>query len=88
MHYEYIIIGSGLGGLQCAYRLTKQGHKVLVLEKEPQPGGCLQTFRRASVEFDGHVGEDYPGAYAVVKSVRRVPTAMIRSACCVILLGA
>lgn len=52
MHYEYIIIGSGLGGLQCAYRLTKQGHKVLVLEKEPQPGGCLQTFRRASVEFD------------------------------------
>ena len=52
MHYEYIIIGSGLGGLQCAYRLTKQGHKVLVLEKEPQPGGCLQTFRRVGVEFD------------------------------------
>ena len=52
MHYEFIIIGSGLGGLQCAYRLTKQGHKVLVLEKEPQPGGCLQTFRRAGAEFD------------------------------------
>lgn len=52
MHYEFIIIGSGLGGLQCAYRLTKQGYKVLVLEKEPQPGGCLQTFRRAGAEFD------------------------------------
>lgn len=26
---------------------------------------------RASVEFDSHIGEDYPGAYAVVKSVTK-----------------
>lgn len=52
MHYEFIIIGSGLGGLQCAYTLAKQGHSVLVLEKELQVGGCLQTFRRAGAIFD------------------------------------
>ncbi|MGM9741799.1 MAG: phytoene desaturase family protein [Candidatus Cryptobacteroides sp.] len=41
-----VVIGSGLGGLECAYILAKHGMRVIVLEKEVQAGGALQTFRR------------------------------------------
>ena len=46
MERKAIVIGSGLGGLQCAYILAKHGMEVVVLEKATQIGGCLQTFRR------------------------------------------
>ncbi|MBR5958914.1 MAG: NAD(P)/FAD-dependent oxidoreductase [Salinivirgaceae bacterium] len=52
MKYDVAIIGSGLGGLQCAYILARKGLNVCVLEKNPVVGGCLQTFRRNGVEFD------------------------------------
>lgn len=48
--YDTVIIGSGLGGLVCAAVLSKEGHKVCVIEKNEQIGGNLQTFMR-----DGHV---------------------------------
>ena len=46
MESKAIVIGSGLGGLECAYILAKHGMEVIVLEKGAQIGGCLQTFRR------------------------------------------
>lgn len=52
MQYDIIILGSGLGGLQCGYILAKQGYKVCILEKNPQIGGCLQTFSRGQTVFD------------------------------------
>ena len=55
-----IIIGAGLGGLECGYILAKNGLKVTVLEHEPQVGGCLQTFRRGAALFD--TGFHYVGA--------------------------
>lgn len=51
MVYDVIIIGSGLGGLTCGYILSKNGLRVLLLEKHAQAGGCLQTFQRAGVKF-------------------------------------
>ena len=50
--YDVVIIGSGLGGLQCGYILSKHGLNVYVLEKNAQPGGCLQSFRRGNHTFD------------------------------------
>ncbi len=47
-----VIIGSGLGGLQCGYILSKKGYEVTVLEKNRQIGGNLQTFVRDKVIFD------------------------------------
>ena len=47
-----MIVGSGLGGLQCGYILSKHGMKVCVLEKNSQPGGCIQSFRRGKNMFD------------------------------------
>ena len=52
MKYDVAIIGSGLGGLQCAYILARKGLNVCVLEKNAVVGGCLQTFRRGQSEFD------------------------------------
>lgn len=41
--YDIIIIGSGLGGLECGAILSKEGYNVCVLEKND----CLEdAFRR------------------------------------------
>lgn len=50
--FDIIIIGSGLGGLVCANILAREGLKVLVLEKNQQFGGNLQTFSRDKIIFD------------------------------------
>ena len=52
MKYDVIIIGGGLGGLECGYILSRAGRRVLVLEKGAQPGGCLQSYRRRELAFD------------------------------------
>lgn len=50
--FDVIIIGSGLGGLECGFMLAKSGMKVCVLEQDAQTGGCLRTFRRGDMLFD------------------------------------
>lgn len=50
--YDVVVIGAGLGGLQCAYILAKQGMKVCVLEQNRLIGGCIQTFTRKNTKFD------------------------------------
>ena len=52
MRYEVIVIGAGLGGLECACLLSQAGHSVLVLEKEHHVGGCLQSYRRRGLDYD------------------------------------
>ncbi len=54
-----IIIGSGLGGLLCGLILGREGFEVTVLEKEPRPGGNLQTFTRNGTRFE--TGVHYVG---------------------------
>ena len=53
--YDFVIIGSGLGGLVCGAILSKEGYKVCILEKNRQIGGNLQTFVRDRVIFDSGV---------------------------------
>src|SRR5574344_2171889 len=52
MKYDIIIIGSGLGGLECGTMLSRCGMSVLVLERQAQPGGCMQTYMRGNIAFD------------------------------------
>lgn len=49
---KVVIIGSGLGGLSCAYILQKNGYDVTVLEQGLQIGGCLQCFTRKGAKFE------------------------------------
>ncbi|MBQ8455331.1 MAG: NAD(P)/FAD-dependent oxidoreductase [Bacteroidaceae bacterium] len=62
MNYNVLIIGSGLGGLECGALLAKRGLKVLVLEGSNQPGGCMQSFRRGGMHYD--TGLHYVGGLA------------------------
>jgi len=52
MKYDFIIIGGGMSGLACAYILSREGKKVIVLEKNPQLGGGLQIFTRDKTLFE------------------------------------
>jgi phytoene dehydrogenase-like protein len=52
MGYDVVIIGTGMGGLTAGALLAKRGLKVLLLEKEAQPGGYVVSFRRGGFTFD------------------------------------
>lgn len=60
MKYDVVIVGSGLGGLECAYILGRKGYNVCLIEKNRQLGGCLQTFTRDNCVFD--TGMHYIGS--------------------------
>ncbi|MCY6493678.1 phytoene desaturase family protein [Leptolyngbya sp. GGD] len=49
--FDYIILGAGLGGLSTAACLTRQGHRVLILEQHDIPGGCCHTFDYGNYRF-------------------------------------
>lgn len=67
--FDVVIIGSGLGGLECAYILAKEGYKVCVLEKNRQFGGNLQIFVRDRAIFD--TGIHYIGGLAEGQNLNR-----------------
>lgn len=72
MKYDVVIIGSGLGGLECGYMLAKNGMNVCILERSTLLGGCLQSFRRGPCHFD--TGFHYIGALGEGESLNRLFT--------------
>lgn len=68
--YDVVIIGGGLGGLECGYTLAKNGLNVCILEKNPVLGGCLQTFKRRGVTFD--TGFHYIGGLSEGQPLHRI----------------
>lgn len=52
MKYDVVIIGCGLGGLECGCILARNGLHVLLLEQGIQIGGCMQSYRRHGFSFD------------------------------------
>lgn len=52
MDFDIIVLGSGIGGLTCASRLSKLGYKVGVFEKHYIPGGYATNFKRKGYNFD------------------------------------
>ncbi|GAX80962.1 hypothetical protein CEUSTIGMA_g8397.t1 [Chlamydomonas eustigma] len=49
---DYVVIGSGIGGLCCAALLAKYGYSVTVLESHYLPGGCAHGFEIGGYSFD------------------------------------
>ena len=60
MHYDAVIIGSGISSLTCAAILAKKGKSVVVLEQYTKPGGYMHCFSRFGERFD--TGAHYVGA--------------------------
>ena len=56
---DFVIIGSGIGGMYTAALLAKVGKKVLVLEQHYIAGGCMHCFDDKGFEFD--TGVHYVG---------------------------
>lgn len=48
MIYDYIIAGSGFGGLSAGLLLQQKNYKVLILESHVKSGGCASDFKRIS----------------------------------------
>ncbi len=73
--YDVIVIGSGLGGLTCANRLARAGHRVLLLEHHHQLGGLAAWFRRGHHIFDVSL-HGFP--HGMVKTCRKYWNKKIR----------
>lgn len=56
--HDAIVIGGGISGLTAAWKLKKDGRKVLVLEEGAVPGGNIRT-----VELDGFHAESGPHSF-------------------------
>ena len=69
MNFDFVIIGSGLGGLVSGIILAKEGHSVCVLEKNHQAGGNLQTFSRFGQTFN--TGLHYIGSMEEGQTLHR-----------------
>ncbi len=67
---DVIIIGSGLGGLLCAYLLARAGKQVLVLEQGRTPGGCMQSYQRQGLTYD--TGLHYVGGLSEGQLLHRL----------------
>lgn len=49
---QIVIVGAGLGGLACAAYLSREGFSVLLLEKNDNCGGLLNSFNYEGFVFD------------------------------------
>lgn len=45
-NFDFIIVGSGISGLICAFWLKKSSSNICVLEKENEPGGSIKTVKK------------------------------------------
>lgn len=72
MRYDVVIIGGGFGGLACGTILSRAGKHVLVLERQAQAGGCVQSYQRGGHSFD--TGLHYVGGLAEGQNLHKVFT--------------
>ncbi len=61
--FDFIVIGSGIGGLSAASLLAKEGFRVLTLEASYVPGGCASSY---VVKRDGQKFVFEAGATTIV----------------------
>jgi len=64
MSTQVAVVGGGISGLACAYRLFQLGVSVTVLESESQPGGLIGT-----AEQDGFLFETGPQSFQGIDSL-------------------
>ena len=74
MKYDIVIIGGGIGGLYCAYRLLKGGFSgsLVVLEKEKNVGGRVYTYRDKYMSVEAGAGRFHDGHVRVIELIREL----------------
>lgn len=53
--YQSIVVGGGIAGLTCAAFLAKEGRKVLLIEKNRECGGLVNSFSHNGFRFDAGI---------------------------------
>jgi phytoene dehydrogenase-like protein len=53
--YQTVVIGGGMAGLTCATYLAKEGRKVLLIEKNKECGGLVNTFSHNGFQFEAGI---------------------------------
>lgn len=74
MKYDIVIIGGGIGGLYCAYRLLKGGFagSLVVLEKEKILGGRVHTYTDKYMMVEAGAGRFHDGHVRVIELIREL----------------
>ena len=63
-----VIVGAGCAGLAAAHTIIKNGGEVLILEKEADPGGRMQNFKKDGFFLDMGAQYVHPG-YKVAREL-------------------
>lgn len=75
---DLIVVGAGISGLSLAFQAAQQGRRVLVLERSPRVGGCIQSERTSHgfwFELGAHTAYNSYGAFLdVVAGTGLVPS--------------
>jgi oxygen-dependent protoporphyrinogen oxidase len=82
-----VVVGGGVAGLGCAWRLRRAGHDVEVLESEPVPGGRMRSERHGEFVVERgaqFIASGYRNLHGVARALgmegRIAPLAQARNA--------
>ena len=62
---EVIIIGAGISGLTCAWKLKQLGIDAIILEATSRPGGVIRTERIKGYQIEWGPGSIQPSPAAL-----------------------
>lgn len=55
LNFHTIVVGGGIAGLTCAAYVARQGHRVLIIEKNAECGGLTNSFSRNGFRFEAGI---------------------------------